>query len=300
MFGMKSYVIVKEKRNERLKVLPAAMYLLDTNAIFSYELIESVDREKDAIKIIKHIEDIGGVQKYLNELEEKAKAEQKNRIMFPIECEKAFSGKVIPKACLDEAVIERFQSQLDLFADYLSLIRHLLIENDPLNYIRLNDETREEDFVYFKDVEREVDALKTGLIKLYYQSFRVAAFDKFSKDMDEAYETEQLIVTCPLYKLKQALYREENARDIFAKYNDTQIRYAIENYDKSKYQQMRREWQAENDIKQTYHITLDVDIRNKQLTNRMLEKCIKQALEVAGADIPKNIKIKAINNLADQ
>ena len=60
-------------------------------------------------------------------------------------------------------------------------------------------------------------------------------------------------VTCPLYKLKQALYREENARDIFAKYNDTQIRYAIENYDKSKYQQMRREWQAENDIKQTYH-----------------------------------------------
>ena len=30
------------------------------------------------------------------------------------------------------------------------------------------------------------------------------------------YETEQLILSYPLYKLKQALYKEEEARDIFA------------------------------------------------------------------------------------
>lgn len=43
--------------------------------------------------------------------------------------------------------------------------------------------------------------------------------------------------------------------------------------EQSKYRQMRREWQAESDIKQAYHITLDVAVHDEQLT----EKCWKNA-----------------------
>ena len=134
------------------------------------------------------------------------------------------------------AILKKFRYELDIFEDYLGMIRYFMTENDPLSYIRLNDDSREEKYVYFKDVERQLKALKIGIIKLYYYSFHKELFDDFSQRMDEMYETEQLILSYPLYKLKQALYKEEEARDIFAQYSDRQIRNAIKNYDNPKYQ----------------------------------------------------------------
>ena len=136
------------------------------------------------------------------------------------------------------AILKKFRYELDIFEDYLGMIRYFMTENDPLSYIRLNDDSREEKYVYFKDVERQLKALKIGIIKLYYYSFHKELFDDFSQRMDEMYETEQLILSYPLYKLKQALYKEEEARDIFAQYSDRQIRNAIKNYDNPKYQRM--------------------------------------------------------------
>lgn len=124
------------------------------------------------------------------------------------------------------AILKKFRYELDIFEDYLGMIRYFMTENDPLSYIRLNDDSREEKYVYFKDVERQLKALKIGIIKLYYYSFHKELFDDFSQRMDEMYETEQLILSYPLYKLKQALYKEEEARDIFAQYSDRQIRNA--------------------------------------------------------------------------
>lgn len=112
--------------------------------------------------------------------------------------------------------MKKFRYKLDIFEDYLGMIRYFMTENDPLSYIRLNDDSREEKYVYFKDVERQLKALKIGIIKLYYYSFHKELFNDFSQRMDEMYETEQLILSYPLYKLKQALYKEEEARDIFA------------------------------------------------------------------------------------
>ena len=129
------------------------------------------------------------------------------------------------------AILKKFRYELDIFEDYLGMIRYFMTENDPLSYIRLNDDSREEKYVYFKDVERQLKALKIGIIKLYYYSFHKELFDDFSQRMDEMYETEQLILSYPLYKLKQALYKEEEARDIFAQYSDRQIRNAIKNYE---------------------------------------------------------------------
>ena len=62
---------------------------------------------------------------------------------------------------------------------------------------------------------------------------------------------------------------------------------------------MRREWQVESDIKQAYHITLDVAVHDEQLTEKMLEKCIVQAIEAAGTDMSKNIEMEKINSYDD-
>lgn len=126
------------------------------------------------------------------------------------------SPAAIPENYLDRAILKKFRYELDIFEDYLGMIRYFMTENDPLSYIRLNDDSREEKYVYFKDVERQLKALKIGIIKLYYYSFHKELFNDFSQRMDEMYETEQLILSYPLYKLKQALYKEEEARDIFA------------------------------------------------------------------------------------
>ena len=66
------------------------------------------------------------------------------------------------------AILKKFRYELDIFEDYLGMIRYFMTENDPLSYIRLNDDSREEKYVYFKDVERQLKALKIGIIKLYY------------------------------------------------------------------------------------------------------------------------------------
>ena len=64
--------------------------------------------------------------------------------------------------------MKKFRYELDVFEDYLGMIRYFMTENAPLSYIRLNDDSREEKYVYFKDVERQLKALKIGIIKLYY------------------------------------------------------------------------------------------------------------------------------------
>ena len=193
--------------------------------MFLYEIISDANTEDEAALILHHINEVGGIQEYFNEIAREAKKEvEKNKEdIQEEELEQlrssetsSISPAVIPENYLDRAILKKFRYELDVFEDYLGMIRYFMTENDPLSYIRLNDDSREEKYVYFKDVERQLKALKIGIIKLYYYSFHKELFNDFSQRMDEMYETEQLILSYPLYKLKQALYKEEEARDIFA------------------------------------------------------------------------------------
>lgn len=298
---MKSYLIVEEHNTKTLKIIPYSEYLLNADNVFLYEVISDADTEDEADLIRNHINEVGGIQEYFNEIAREAKKEvEKNKEdIQEEELEQlrssetsSISPAVIPENYLDRAILKKFRYELDVFEDYLGMIRYFMTENDPLSYIRLNDDSREEKYVYFKDVERQLKALKIGVIKLYYYSFHKELFDDFSQRMDEMHETEQLILSYPLYKLKQALYKEEEARDIFAQYSDRQIRNAIKNYDNPKYQREREECAQKDNNKVVHSVSFDIDVHDDQISEQEIKEYIMRGLRYWGIDTLGKIKIE--------
>lgn len=106
------------------------------------------------------------------------------------------------------------------------------------------------------------------------------------------YETEQLILSYPLYKLKQALYKEEEARDIFAQYSDRQIRNAIKNYDNPKYQREREECAQKDHNKVVHSVYFDIDVHDDQISEQEIKEYIMRGLRYWGIDTLGEIKIE--------
>lgn len=110
--------------------------------------------------------------------------------------------------------------------------------------------------------------------------------------MDEMYETEQLILSYPLYKLKQALYKEEEAKDIFAQYSDRQIRNAIKNYDNPKYQREREECAQKDNNKVVHSVSFDIDVHDDRISEQEIKEYIMRGLRYWGIDTLGKIKIE--------
>ena len=155
---MKSYLIVEEHNTKTLKIIPYSEYLLNADNVFLYEVISDADTEDEADLIRNHINEVGGIQEYFNEIAREAKKEvEKNKEdIQEEELEQlrssetsSISPAVIPENYLDRAILKKFRYVLDVFEDYLGMIRYFMTENDPLSYIRLNDDSREEKYVYF-------------------------------------------------------------------------------------------------------------------------------------------------------
>ena len=74
---MKKYLIVQNREADCLEIMKCYTYHKDPNAVFSYEPISDVDDMKEAEQMIQHIKDIGGIEKYFDEIVENVKSEQK-------------------------------------------------------------------------------------------------------------------------------------------------------------------------------------------------------------------------------
>ena len=77
---MKSYLIVEEHKPKTLKIIPYSEYLLNKDNVFLYEIISDANTEDEAALILHHINEVGGIQEYFNEVAREAKKEvEKNK-----------------------------------------------------------------------------------------------------------------------------------------------------------------------------------------------------------------------------
>lgn len=65
---MKSYLIVEEHNTKTLKIIPYSEYLLNADNVFLYEVISDADTEDEADLLRNHINEVGGIQEYFNEI----------------------------------------------------------------------------------------------------------------------------------------------------------------------------------------------------------------------------------------
>lgn len=65
---MKSYLIVEEHNTKTLKIIPYSEYLLNADNVLLYEVISDADTEDEADLIRNHINEVGGIQEYFNEI----------------------------------------------------------------------------------------------------------------------------------------------------------------------------------------------------------------------------------------
>ena len=164
---MKKYLIVQNKETDCLEIMKCSTYHEDPNAVFSYEPISDADSMEKAEQMMQHIKDIGGIQKYFDEIvgsvKNKKKDTSKKSIAENVEIEKP----AIPRNYLNQTTLKKFQIQLNEMEEYFEEVRHSLIEDDELNRIRLDDDSREEEYVYFKDAESYFRGFSASLSKLY-------------------------------------------------------------------------------------------------------------------------------------
>lgn len=64
----KSYLIVEEHNTKTLKIIPYSEYLLNADNVFLYEVISDADTEDEADLLRNHINEVGGIQEYFNEI----------------------------------------------------------------------------------------------------------------------------------------------------------------------------------------------------------------------------------------
>ena len=255
---MKKYLIVQNKETDCLEIMKCSTYHEDPNAVFSYEPISDADSMEKAEQMMQHIKDIGGIQKYFDEIvgsvKNKKKDTSKKSIAENVEIEKP----AIPRNYLNQTTLKKFQIQLNEMEEYFEEVRHSLIEDDELNRIRLDDDSREEEYVYFKDAESYFRGFSASLSKLYdfcfyHEEFEDPEIKKEEKDL----KLEHLILSYPLYYIKQALYKEEAALELAAKYDEEQLKKAIKNYDKPEYQMIRKELREECCNPITYKVSFE-------------------------------------------
>ena len=77
---MKSYLIVEEHNTKTLKIIPYSEYLLNADNVLLYEVISDADTEDEADLIRNHINEVGGIQEYFNEIVREAKKKEVEKI----------------------------------------------------------------------------------------------------------------------------------------------------------------------------------------------------------------------------
>ena len=127
---MKSYLIVEEHNTKTLKIIPYSEYLLNADNVFLYEVISDADTEDEADLRRNHINEVGGIQEYFNEIVREAKKRgrknkediQKEELEQLCSSETAsISPAVILENYLDMAILKKFRYELDIFEDYLGM-----------------------------------------------------------------------------------------------------------------------------------------------------------------------------------
>lgn len=289
---MKKYLIVQNKETDCLEIMKCSTYHEDPNAVFSYEPISDADSMEKAEQMMQHIKDIGGIQKYFDEIvgsvKNKKKDTSKKSIAENVEIEKP----AIPRNYLNQTTLKKFQIQLNEMEEYFEEVRHSLIEDDELNRIRLDDDSREEEYVYFKDAESYFRGFSVSLSKLYdfcfyHEEFEDPEIKKEEKDL----ELEHLILSYPLYYIKQALYKEEAALELAAKYDEEQLKKAIKNYDKPEYQMIRKELREECCNPITYKVSFEMKVVGHEYNQNILKESVRRGMRYNDMDIIGDIKM---------
>lgn len=289
---MKKYLIVQNKETDCLEIMKCSTYHEDPNAVFSYEPISDADSMEKAEQMMQHIKDIGGIQKYFDEIvgsvKNKKKDTSKKSIAENVEIEKP----AIPRNYLNQTTLKKFQIQLNEMEEYFEEVRHSLIEDDELNRVRLDDDSREEEYVYFKDAESYFRGFSASLSKLYdfcfyHEEFEDPEIKKEEKDL----ELEHLILSYPLYYIKQALYKEEAALELAAKYDEEQLKKAIKNYDKPEYQMIRKELREECCNPITYKVSFEMKVVGHEDDKNVLKESVRRGMYYNDMDIIGDIKM---------
>lgn len=289
---MKKYLIVQNKETDCLEIMKCSTYHEDPNAVFSYEPISDADSMEKAEQMMQHIKDIGGIQKYFDvivgSVKNKKKDTSKKSIAENVEIEKP----AIPRNYLNQTTLKKFQIQLNEMEEYFEEVRHSLIEDDELNRIRLDDDSREEEYVYFKDAESYFRGFSASLSKLYdfcfyHEEFEDPEIKKEEKDL----KLEHLILSYPLYYIKQALYKEEAALELAAKYDEEQLKKAIKNYDKPEYQMIRKELREECCNPITYKVSFEMKVVGHEYNQNILKESVRRGMRYNDMDIIGDIKM---------
>ena len=187
---------------------------------------------------------------------------------------------------------DRNPDQLNEMEEYFEEVRHSLIEDDELNRIRLDDDSREEEYVYFKDAESYFRGFSASLSKLYdfcfyHEEFEDPEIKKEEKDL----KLEHLILSYPLYYIKQALYKEEAALELAAKYDEEQLKKAIKNYDKPEYQMIRKELREECCNPITYKVSFEMKVVGHEYNQNILKESVRRGMRYNDMDIIGDIKM---------
>ena len=289
---MKKYLIVQNKETDCLEIMKCSTYHEDPNAVFSYEPISDADSMEKAEQMMQHIKDIGGIQKYFDEIVESVKNKKKDTSKKSIAENVEIEKPAIPRNYLDQTTLKKFQIQLNEMEEYFEEVRHSLIEDDELNRIRLDDDSREEEYVYFKDAESYFRGFSASLSKLYdfcfyHEEFEDPEIKKEEKDL----ELEHLILSYPLYYIKQALYKEETALELAAKYDEEQLKKAIKNYDKPEYQMIRKELREECCNPITYKVSFEMKVVGHEDDKNVLKESVRRGMYYNDMDIIGDIKM---------
>lgn len=290
---MKKYLIVQNKETDCLEIMKCSTYHEDPNAVFSYEPISDADSMEKAEQMMQHIKDIGGIQKYFDEIVESVKNKKKDTSKKSIAENVEIEKPAIPRNYLDQTTLKKFQIQLNEMEEYFEEVRHSLIEDDELNRVRLDDDSREEEYVYFKDAESYFRGFSASLSKLYdfcfyHEEFEDPEIKKEEKDL----ELEHLILSYPLYYIKQALYKEEAALELAAKYDEEQLKKAIKNYDKPEYQMVRKELREECCNPITYKVSFEMKVVGHEDDKNVLKESVRRGMHYNDMDIFGDIKIE--------
>lgn len=289
---MKKYLIVQNKETDCLEIMKCSTYHEDPNAVFSYEPISDADSMEKAEQMMQHIKDIGGIQKYFDEIVESVKNKKKDTSKKSIAENVEIEKPAIPRNYLDQTTLKKFQIQLNEMEEYFEEVRHSLIEDDELNRIRLDDDSRAEEYVYFKDAESYFRGFSASLSKLYdfcfyHEEFEDPEIKKEEKDL----ELEHLILSYPLYYIKQALYKEEAALELAAKYDEEQLKKAIKNYDKPEYQMIRKELREECCNPITYKVSFEMKVVGHEYNQNILKESVRRGMYYNDMDIIGDIKM---------
>lgn len=289
---MKKYLIVQNKETDCLEIMKCSTYHEDPNAVFSYEPISDADSMEKAEQMMQHIKDIGGIQKYFDEIVESVKNKKKDTSKKSIAENVEIEKPAIPRNYLDQTTLKKFQIQLNEMEEYFEEVRHSLIEDDELNRVRLDDDSREEEYVYFKDAESYFRGFSASLSKLYdfcfyHEEFEDPEIKKEEKDL----ELEHLILSYPLYYIKQALYKEEAALELAAKYDEEQLKKAIKNYDKPEYQMIRKELREECCNPITYKVSFEMKVVGHEDDKNVLKESVRRGMYYNAMDIIGDIKM---------